>query len=329
MVSQNRIINLVSKVNPEVFKLINKDIFGNLEEPLGSVQGAVTRILVNHEQMLKSLMPVILSTSAEDPTWYKKVANYWHSFSIKVPVGGRNLEIGFNFDRNDLARKKSIDELISIASKNKVTIDSDDAFMAYVLKEVPEFEKYKYATPINVVDYLIWIFCLGHREVAKDSISNALDKSTKIRFVLIDPKEVEDNRRAQHTLSIEATKKYLEIISDRNKVKDILYIRGENASKLDDLDADAKLKAFADHNPREFLTIANDKNSNTRARIERYCIAGVLKRLTNTSIIVDANDTSVVVGNTLDEAIAFFSSESTERVAKVKEFKARYSQSKN
>lgn len=329
MVSQTRTINLLTKVNPEVFKLINKDVFGNLEEPLGSVQGAVNRILVNHEQMLKALMPVILSTIPDDPTWYKKVANYWHSFSIKVPVGGRNLEIGFNFDINDLSRKKNIEELISIAGKNKVTITDDESLMAYILKNVTEFEKYKYATPINVVDYLIWIFCLGHREVAKDPVSNALDKSTKIRFVLIDPKEVEDNRRAQHTLSIEATKKYLEIISDRNKVKDILYIRGENASKLDDLDADARLKAFADHNPKEFLTIANDKNSNIRARIERYCIAGILKRLTNTSIIVDANDTSVVVGNTLDEAIAFFSSEAVDKAAKVREFKTRYSQNKN
>lgn len=325
MVSQSHIVELISKVNPDVFRLLNKDVFTDLGGRLGSVQGAVKTILSpQFEPMLKSLMPTILTTSPNDPVWYKKVANYWNSFGLKIPIGGVKLEIGFNFSINDTDRKEAISDLIKKAAEKKISITNDEELKDYILKNVPELEKYKYATPINVEQYLIWVFCLGHREVAKQA--DHINKSVKIHLLLIDPKDIEDTRRSQHTLSVEATKKYLEIIADRSKVKDILYVKGENASLLDDVDADAKLKTFADNNPREFLSIANSSVLTTKAKIERYCVKGILKRLPNTSIIVDANDPAVVVGNTLDEAIAYFSSESADRVAKVKEFKTRYSQ---
>lgn len=325
MVSQSRSINLVSKLNPDVFKLLNKDIFGTVAQPLGSTQGAVTRILSpDREQMLKALMPAILSTNPNDPTWYKKVKNYWDSFGIRVPIGGRLLEIGFNFDMKDILRERAIADLIATAKAKIVVIDSDESLRDYVTKNIDESEKYKYANPINNLDYLIWVFCLGHREVAKEA--GALEKTTNIKMILIDPKEIEDTRRVQHTVSIEATKKYLEILVDRSKVRDILYVKGFNASALDDLDADAKLKNYVDTNPKEFLKIANDNTMTIKAKIERYCISGILKRLSNSSIIVDASDNGIIIGNTTDEAVTFFSSEAADKSAKVKEFKTRYSQ---
>ena len=74
MVSQSHIVELISKVNPDVFRLLNKDVFSDLGGRLGSVQGAVKNILSpQYEQMLKSLMPTILTASPNDPTWYKRV----------------------------------------------------------------------------------------------------------------------------------------------------------------------------------------------------------------------------------------------------------------
>jgi hypothetical protein len=327
MVTLNRPINLISKLNPTVFKLLNKDVFGTVEQPLGSVQGAVTRILSpEYQEMLKVLMPGLIVTNTDDPTWHKKVKNYWDSFGIKVPIGGKTLETGFNFNFTDLSREKNIKAIVALAAKDakKTVIDSDDSLKNYVMSSaIVENERFKYASPINPEQYLLWIFCLGHRKVAKQAES--INNSTNIEFILIDPREIEDTRRAQHTVSIEATKKYLEILADRSKVRDILFVKGINASSLDDVDADSKLKTMVDSNPKEFLKIANDSITTIKAKIERYCVNGILKRLSNTSIIVDGNDAGIVIGNTTDEAVAYFSSEAADRVAKVNEFKTRYS----
>lgn len=327
MVSLSRPINLISKLNPDVFKILNKDVFGTVEQPLGSVQGAVSRIIApEFEQMLKVLMPTILSINPNDAAWYKKVKNYWDSFGIKVPIGGKLLETGFNFTFNihDNIRGKNISDLVSLAKTKKepFNIVSDESLRDYVDKFVTEYEKYKYATPINITQYLIWVFCQGHRKVAKQA--EAIGKSLNIEFILIDPREIENTKRIQHKVSIEATKKYLEILPDRDMVKNILFVKGFNASSFDEIDADSKLKSLVDSSPTEFLKIANDTTTIIKAKIERYCLAGILKRLPNSSIIVDGNDNGIVIGNTDAEAIAYFGSESIDRIAKIKEFNTRY-----
>lgn len=322
MVTNNKTIELISKVHPTIFQLRNKDIFGTIAQPLGSTRGAVQTILSKHEEMLKILMPMIISTSTNDTSWYKKVENYWHSFSLKVPIGGVKFEIGFIYDIYDISRKSNIESLIARAKANNIDIKTDEAFMNYVLANVPEDDKYKYATPINAEQYLNWVYLKGHRQVANDE--SVVDMSTKISFVFIDPKKVEDKKRELHSLSTKALETYIEILHDRAKVKNILYVRGEDASKLDQIDADIKLKAFCDNSPKEFLQLVNDEGLLIKARIERYCVRGILKRLPNSSIIVDSSDTSNVIGNGIDEAVAYFKSEAADKVVKTKEFAAKY-----
>ena len=324
MISKSVTVDLLSKINPEVFKTLNKDVYGSDGERLGSSQGAVNRILTNYEEMLKVLMPTIITTSPNDQSWYKKVNNYWHSFGIKVPIGGCKLEIGFKFSLDDTGRASAIKTLLGAAKAKGVELKTDEQFSEYVLTNVTESEKYKYATPINIEDYLIWTYCLGHREVAKKGAH--IEKSTNIRFVLVDPRDLIEARKEQHSIGIDAMKRYLELIADRKLVKDILYSMGENAKEISDLDADFKLKQFADTKPTEFLALVNDKGLAVKARIERYIAAGVLRRLPNTSIVVDSDDSSSIIGNTTDEAVAYFSAEVADKVAKVKELQARYNQ---
>jgi hypothetical protein len=326
MVTLSRPIDLISKYNPDVFLVLNQAVFGTIEQPLGSTHGAVNRIIApEFTELLKVLMPSILSLNPEDMTWFKRVKNYWDSFGIKIPIGGKRLETGFNFsfDVNDATRGENIRKLIKVAETVKVTIKDDESLKVFVMSDnISEFNRYKYGSPINNLDYLIWLFCLGHRKVAKQT--SALEKTTQIEFILIDPREIEDTRRAQHSVSIEATKKYLEIITDRAMVKNILYIKGFDPSTFDDLDADAKLKHLVDTAPKEFLKIANDSTTTTRATIERYIVAGILRRLPSSSIVVDGLDSGIVIGNTDAEAVTYFKSESVDRVAKVSEFKTRY-----
>jgi hypothetical protein len=327
MVTRSVKIDLISKVNPTVFATLNADVISAQGIPLGTSHSAVKKMVVDKEKMLLVLMPSILALNPTDAAWYARVKNYWDSFGIRIPIGGRTLETGLNFDINDSSRKANITRLIDSTTSNKegtktAKINSEGELADYVMANINDDNKYLYGHPINVDDYLIWQFCLGHNKVANDA--TVMSKSEKIDFVLIDPRKVELERRSAHTVGIEAKKLYLEILSDRHKVRDILYSIGENASVLDEVAMDMKLESYALANPTKFITLCKDTAVPTKARIERYIIKGILKKISNSSIIVDANDSTCVIGNSLEEAVAFFNTEKASNQAKIAEFTARY-----
>lgn len=323
MITDSIKIDLVSKLNPSVFAVLNQDMLGLKPDRLGPNHAAVKRMVVDFEAMLKVLMPSIISTSPNDNNWYNKVNLYWNSFGLSIYAGGVTLEIGFNYDINDADRRENLAELIKETSKDGVvTIKTDADLKKYVTANVPELERYKYARPINTLDYLNWVFCLGHHEVSNKTTD--IGKSENIRFTLIDQRDVIELKRTTHVLAIEAQRKYLEILGDRDKVKNILYVLGNDPSSMSDIDMDMKLKQVSDSTPTRFLDIIKDTTMTTKARIERYILKGVLRRIPNTGIVVDVSDPSCILGNSLDEAVAYFSSESKDKVAKVQEFAAKY-----
>jgi hypothetical protein len=334
MVQDSQKIDLVHKLNQSVFQAINKDILGVATQRLSSSHNAVQRMLTGYSDMLKMLMPTIISTMPSDIKWYDKVANYWHSFGREIPGGGLSLEIGLIYDIGDVDRRAFIDELVTKTSI-KVdgvpthTIKTSENLRDYVKKNIPISEQYKYGKPINTVDYLTWTYALGNREVANNPVD--VDKSGNIRFALIDPRLIEETRRVNYGISLRATQKYLEILGNRQTVRDVLFVLGENPDAFTDkeIDANIKLKHISDTAPKRFIELCEDKSLATKGRIERYILAGVLRRLPNSSIIVDGQDTSLLIGNTLEEAIIYFTTEAPDKMAKVKEFSARYTLFKN
>ena len=316
-------INLVSKINPTVFSVVNADLLGNPPLRLGANHTAVKRMIVEKEHMLKMLMPSVLGISPLDMSWYKKVSEYWNSFSLNVPIGGTTFEVGFVYDLSDIDRVDYIKDIINKTKKdNQPTIKTDAELKLYINANIPEFEKYRYARPINALDYLNWVYCLGHHKVANKLTD--LTKSENIEFTLIDNRDIIETKRINHAISQEALKEYLGVLTDRDKVQNLLYVLGKDPSRLTDIDRDMELKHICDTNPTKFVEIVNDKSLLTKAKIERLVVSGVLKRIPATGIIIDASDPSVIIGNTLEEAVVYFSSESAERIAKVKEFVAKY-----
>jgi hypothetical protein len=74
---------------------------------------------------------------------------------------------------------------------------------------------------------------------------------------------------------------------------------------MDKIDKQRLLMNRINSNPGEFLEVLKDKDLNTKALIEDYIQAGILRRLQNSSVIVE-NGTNDIIGNTLNDAIAFF-----------------------
>jgi hypothetical protein len=326
----HRKVEIHWKYNPSTFFKINREVLGEVYRKIGSAVKAVN-IMVSDEGLMKMLMPNVLGVSpnSTDINWTKVVKNYWDSLSVDIDSSGKKLETGFSFDLNDYARREYIEHLV----KNNPEIKSNKKLAEFVMgykddkANVTEEEKWKYGTPINVEDYLLWRYSLNYRDVA-NNVEDA-NKSSNIRFYL--HTEAERKRLERQSLSSlkEAMLQYGKLIEKGSidSLNDVLSLMStmsivDIVQSKDLEDKQLQIGNFVQSSPSSFLEIITDKNLKTKAQINRYLAFNVIKKLSNTTIYVDALDTSVVLGNNLEECIIFFHNEKNN--VKLDEFKIRY-----
>jgi hypothetical protein len=325
MITRSKKVKLEWKLNPSAFALINKEVIGEKTRNLGSTIAAVGKMMERGEE-LRSIMPTILGSDPTSTTvnWTDLVLKYWSGISIQVPPAGKEFEIGFHYELNDFRKKDHIQALV----KANPDIKTDEDLANFVegttdkKPNVTSDERYRYGTPISPEQYIHWRFATFHREVA--NTFSDVNKSSHIRFYLYSEEELQEARKITFKTSKDALTKYLQILGNKSEVDSILTVYEVNISTMNDLDKDMMLKGYAESDPKRFLSIANDPNLKTKALIERYILKGLLKRLSNTDIIVDANNPAIVVGNTVSEAITFFSPDNVKSKAIVAELEARY-----
>jgi hypothetical protein len=267
-------------------------------------------------------MPVIIGLNPSDLGWQKAIANYWNSLAVDIPENGKDLEIGFSFDRDDEKRNKY---LVPFMTANKLKTDEDLA--TYVMtSKVPEEDKYKYGAPIKPEDYLLWVYSKHYRDVANevDDINN----SKFIRFYIHDDEIVKLQKEALIDLTIKAQDKFMEVLKS-NEAKDKIYntlcvldpVGISSLDKFTDNEKRNKLFELFQKDAKLFIDTVDDVNLHTKALIEKLLAKGVLRKITNTDIIVDVEDPSIVLGNTVSETVTWFSIETNK--AKISEYKNR------
>jgi len=301
----------------------NKKVIGESTRRLGGSQSAINKMLACGDES-KLLMPSLLGLSPNSPNWDTRIKQYWNDLSVEVIQVGKELEIGFNYNLNDISREKYLKEFKELVkSKFKTDITTDEELYKFIGKvNVEETEKYKYATPISIEDYLLWRYCLVHREVANNI--EDVDKSGAIRFYMYSEAEKTQAKIKMYELTNLAMKKYLEVIASAELIDALLYVYQD---KLTGLDAVTKATMVQNHmntDPKKFLALSSDTALTTKALIEKYISYGILKRLASTSIVVDASDPEFVLGNTLDEVIAFFNSTDANSKTHLNEFEIKY-----
>lgn len=316
-------ISIRWKISNSSYKVANKDILVEDYRRIGSSTSAVNAMISKGDEM-KSLMPVVLGRSVDSPDFEKQVHNYWNSLAYDVPDGGKDLQIGFGYDfsTQDSKRKDSITQLIKSAKETHNYEIKDDVSLAnYCDKYIVEEYKYRYGTPLEISDYLIWRYCLNYSHVANNV--DDVDKSGKIRFYLFSEDEARKKNEAKHEANLKAMQLYLEVIKDEALVDNILYIDGKASDIKSPLSTKSMiLKTIYEANPSKFINICSDTNLKIKASIEKLIVGNILRRLPNTQIIVDSTDSSVVIGNNIDDAIAFFNNEFNKQ--KVNEYYTKY-----
>lgn len=320
----------------------NKKSIGERSAPLTATRGAVSK-LVAASDLNRSLLPILIGVSPQDAGWAKAVNDYYSSFYVFIPEQGKSLNTSFQYntleDASDFSNKRdAIEEKYMAALKEAVTPESrkqaygdyiDNIFNLEVEKNRydRDLNGSKYGHPVNVGDYILWLFCLYSSIVANQV--EYLNDSVHISFYLSDETEDEKRRTAMYNLKLRATGALLTILTDPVKIDVYLYAYMQrkpetsrfNIGTMALTDKGSLLDKLCSENYAEFLAIHEDKNLITKSHIEKLISFGVLERITNTSMIVNSEDPADIIGSNIQDAVAYFSADLNK--PKVARFNAR------
>lgn len=247
---------------------------------------AILRGLTPEEE--KRWLPLIIGVNSDSPEWSKKTEDYWIHISKEVPLGdGVKLEVGLFYENEE---DYETDEK-SAKDKNGVTLNPK-------------------GNPIDVVDYILWRYCLLYNKVANNF--EDIGKSANIDFYLYSKQREIKEKALAFNIRKEATQLLFSNLSDRNWVNFILrlFVQEDKSGKytiqeletIDDSEKDVALEEYMMKNPTKFLAWGKDKNLKLRSDLELWIAQGLLSRVPNTQSV---SHDGVTIGNTTEEVMVF------------------------
>lgn len=283
----------------------------------------VNKMLSSIEE-LKVYMPQILGIAASSNDFEAKVAAYFNNLSVNVQEEGLSLNISFKYKDESSFKliKSNYDKIISdFESADKSNPESRNKAFADRTTAIIELEKakYKYGTPVNINNYILWRYCLVYRDVAVDAA--LVNNSGHIRFYIYDKEAEKYKSKLLLDVEARAMKIYLDLIENEDRMDRVLWAGASdgtlNIGLLSKEEKAAIVKGMLSTNPYGLISIYNDERTNLKAFIEQLIQANILKRLTNSTVIMDDNND--IIGNNMDEVIAFFKNNELNK-AKISKF---------
>jgi hypothetical protein len=338
----------------------NKDVLIEPPRKIGSSITAVSKMVGNHLEQ-KDLMNSIVGISPNSTDWDKAINNYWNSIGEEIPSGGKKLDLSFTYDITDTSKLeyiKAINDNIS-SEKGKLTSDNDlkkyiDTRLTNVESEFKrkiealatitderhrdeiynnayktkfdsifriEADRFKVGTPVNTFEYMFYKYCLVYSDVA--NTFDLVTKSNRIRFYLHSDEDVKKYKAAERSKSRDRMSAYRKVISDIEKVEDVLYAMGKGLDvSKDDNDNLLILEEESKNNTENFIAMVDSSTLKTRSLIEKYIIKGILKRIEGTSIIVDGVSSEITIGDDMGNAIKHFDNKNN--ISIIKKYEDRY-----
>lgn len=321
---------------------------------------SVVNAMLSHMEEQKEYMASILGLSANDPKWSEKLSYYWNSISVDIPSHGRTLEIGFEYDVNSISKMPYVQSYNKTNSNAPIESDEDahkyftaaydiivktandgivaarklnngkdqEKYINDVYKKkydsIIKLEqlKYKFGNPINIEDYMLYRMCLLHSHVANEMALS--DKSNHIRFYLHSEEEIKLQKERDLKLETDRMTAFLDVVKSPEKVENVLYAmkQGDKVLSMQVADKNVLLNNISLENPSKFIRVVSDSNLATIGKIEKYITFGILNRLPNSEIVVDALKPDVILGNSITEVIVYFNNEQNKGI--ISEYAARY-----
>lgn len=316
--SSSELVNLQVVPTRSHYLAVNiKNIPEDRQEVLSGSIGA-TKKMINLVNINRALVAKLTGTNHNNSDYNTKINEYWNTFYNFIPGQGLTLEKGFNYNTEELYTKYkakfnalykkyvegSVKETVEKQREIYIHYAEELLFLAEEMNQLSPQNVPTVGSPINEENYILYLYCLFHSQVAKKH--TFVDLSANIRFYLSSPEEIKIENKTKFQLSHKAMEQYMDISDKVEAINSLLYVLElpiDNTDKEINL---SLLKEFMLVNPTRFLEASKDKNLNTKALIQQYLHAGILTKISNTSTIIDSEDGSLVIGANLEEAVSFF-----------------------
>jgi len=175
--------------------------------------------------------------------------------------------------------------------------------------------------PINKEEYIMYLFALGKRTVAKNK--SDFDKDALYDFWIDDPKDFQEAREKAYNATLEASLIMAELDKDPEKAALVLAVLnpGLLVHTMSRKEVNMELADLMRVNPERFTTVSKAKNLDAYAQINSLSAAKVISTVGQTYIYQD-----ITLGNNLNEVVAFMNNPTNSAV--VRQMKAKLQQIK-
>lgn len=254
----------------------------------------------------RQYLPEIIGVDPNDVSWRVAVQEYWNNISVRIPADGiapDGVIITTNhkveeFQGKPLSFKVSFKEEVH---KNKLENASSFEEKREIIKKYGKVET-------NVADYVLFRYCLVYSKVANSF--SLIGMSKKILFYLYS-KENETKTKYNKLQVRRAASILFEKYLDKEPIIDAMLIRFEkdlsNYPTIED--KHLELDNLVATKPDAFLLYGKDSSLLIKAMVMQAAKHGILYNPDNTDAYYYGEDHSIVIGNSLNDAVLFFKSE--------------------
>lgn len=309
MITIKKTITIKYKLAGSVFESLNKLAYNTQVRSLGTTKTVVHKLLSN-PTLLDTVLPIIVGNNNKNSEWEHEKLDYVSSIQIPISASGFILDLNAIFDATSPMYKEAVNKYIKDYKIEKDTTETSVAKHILDNKDIDPVDYHQYFRYTNVRDYLYWLVAINSSQVANKP--EDADKSPNIRFFLYDEKIARTRLLANADNQSKAVNKLIALrAKDKGAVilKDITILQNvlpfEDIQTMSDEEIYLELFSYANNHSAEFLAIADNKDLELQATIKKYIEINILA-INIDNEIVDASNTDVVIGKTMDLAITYF-----------------------
>lgn len=299
--------------NYSAYRKANITVLGNVKGRIGSSIYSCRTLSANKGEV-EAYFPSLIGYSPNNPEFVTRVQAWLSNIDVLVDDSDKRLNISFRYNKKSdyLAIKKQEDKIN--AEYDKVDRTNISAIKEAVKVKVAalnklESTKYKYGSPENIEEYLIYRHCLLYKEVAKDMA--LINSDSTLRFYIKDEAKEAAKKNKLVKERLKAMQKFIELKASDNKFNSVFaVISAANSRNLieelnkTDLEKTSIVMDFINNNPIKFNKLVEDKNITIKALIETLITHGELIRSEYNQQISTADGT--FIGSNVKEAVAWF-----------------------